>query len=654
MSFAAKVEKLMFTIGLTDKTAGPVGAINARIDKLANNAQKGFRNIAYGTAGITGAVYLLNRAMAPAIEQQRALNEVSSLDVEPKALAKLNRMALLTQAQFGTASADIIRSAYEIQSSMAGISGDQLTNITRASAILAKGTKADATVITDYMGTLYNIFEDSAKNMGVDKWVEKVAGQTATAVQMYKTTGTKMQQAFSNLGAGATEKGIPFAEQLAILGTLQGTVQGGESGTLFTGYLTGLGAAEKKLGVALTRVNGKALPINVAIDNIMKKFGHLGSVARFDLIKSAFGSDTAAKFIDLMAKKTNKLGKEVANISDIQSMEKAIKMAKAMTDPWQQLSGTISSIHTAFSQALMPSLQPMIDKMTEAGATVLKWTEKYPYLTRAIALTGLFIISLIGTIAALTVMVGIYRFMAVGWAVVQMVLTGGMWLLTTAVSALTWAYRLARTSLLAFYLLSMVSGGALAALRVIMLALATSVWTFTAALLANPMTWIVIAVIAVIAALGYGIYKLVENWDVVKKAFFDGIEYIKQNFEFLDRFISNLNPFNVLGDQIDWIIEKLNLIPGIDIETRFGKSAPRASSVNPFTTPYIGPYALPDDARNLGRPTLNTQSGGIINQIRQSTTDNTNRGMYVERISIESKGNESPEELMQKFWLAAG
>ena len=43
----------------------------------------------------------------------------------------------------------------------------------------------------------------------------------------------------------------------------------------------------------------------------------------------------------------------------------------------------------------------------------------------------------------------------------------------------------------------------------------TAVWSFTAALLANPTTWIVIAVIALIAVIVY----LITHWDEVKKAF---------------------------------------------------------------------------------------------------------------------------------------
>jgi len=55
-------------------------------------------------------------------------------------------------------------------------------------------------------------------------------------------------------------------------------------------------------------------------------------------------------------------------------------------------------------------------------------------------------------------------------------------------------------------------------------AAATSVWTFTAALLANPITWIVVAIIALIAA----IVLLWKNWDQVSEWLIKSWEWIKE------------------------------------------------------------------------------------------------------------------------------
>lgn len=632
MSFAAKVEKLMFKIGLTDKTKGPVGKINARIDKLANNAQKGFRNIGYGAAGITGAVFSLNRAMAPAIEQQRALNEVSSLDVNPKALKTLNRMSLITQAQFGTASAEIVRSAYDIQSAISGLTGKELSKFTQNSAILAKGTKADASVITNYMGTMFGIFKKDAEQMGNNDWVDRLTGQTATAVQMFKTTGVQMNDAFKTLGAEGQSAKISMSEQMAVLGKLQATMSGSEAGTKYKAYLQNVGRAQKALGLEFVNSQGKMLTSVEIMEKITGKYGEIDTVAKSDALKQAFGSDEAVAFVKLMISDTEDLADSIQRIANVKGMEKAVKQAKAMTDPWQQLGGTAKSVHTIFSQALMPVLQPTIDKMTMAGEAVLKWTETYPYLTRAIAATGMLIVGLIGTIAMLTVAVGIYRFMAIGWAVVHSVLTAGIWVLTIAVKALAIAYRFARVSLLGFYLLSAVAGVSLTALKVGILAVSSGVWAFTAALLANPITWIVLGVVA----LGAAIVAAVVYWDDIKKAAGVAIDWMSQKLDKFKEFIGGLNPMEILGSQIDWLIEKINLIPGVDISTRFANTSSSSSNVS------IGPQAL------------KYPNGGIANQIRQMNTENNNNGQYFEHVTIKADRIDDAEGLQQKLLLQVG
>jgi TP901 family phage tail tape measure protein len=660
VSFAAKVEKLMFTVGLTDKTAGPVGAINARIDKLTRNAEKGFRNVGYGAAGLTAAVFLLNRAMAPAIEQQRALNEVASLDVNPKALSTLNKMALRTQAQYGTASAAIIRSAYDIQSAIAGLDGNELSKFTKNSAILAKGTKADASVITSYMGTMYGIFKGNAEKMGNSAWVDQLTGQTASAVKMYKTTGSEMGAAFGSLGAEGQAALIPMHEQMAVLGKLQATMSGSEAGTKYKSFITNVGRAQKSLGLNFTDSAGRMLPIVQIMDKIKGKYGEIDTVAKSDIIQTAFGSEEAVALVKLLVKETAGLGTEIDNLGDVRGMETALKMAKAMTDPWQQLSGTAKSVHTAFSQALMPVLQPTIEKITQAGDTLLRWTDMFPKLTSAVSFAGLGIITLMGTIAVLTISVGIYRFAMVGLAVVHTALTGGIWVLTKSVNFLGAAYNYARKTLAAFYLLSKISGGGLAALRMIMLSLTTGVWAFTTALLANPITWVVVAVVA----LGAAVYGIVKYWDQLSSAvstfldnsivfqilrslvmvailpirimwsvikavgaalfslggiivdaldsfgvlslinsglsamagFFSGVgdivNYIgtqigsffydlinatdkgAQAIKGFADFIAGINPLEMLGKHIDWIIDKINLIPGISIDTKFSSANP--------------------------------------------------------------------------------
>lgn len=65
-----------------------------------------------------------------------------------------------------------------------------------------------------------------------------------------------------------------------------------------------------------------------------------------------------------------------------------------------------------------------------------------------------------------------------------------------------------------------------AALVIPLISATAAVWGFTAALLANPITWIIIAIIALVAA----IWLLWQNWDTVKNALSAAWDWIKEKF----------------------------------------------------------------------------------------------------------------------------
>ncbi|WP_137543577.1 phage tail tape measure protein, partial [Escherichia coli] len=175
-----------------------------------------------------------------------------------------------------------------------------------------------------------------ADAMGKSKWVEQVAGQTATAVQMFKTTGDNMSAAFTTLGASAKAAGIDAAEQFAVLGQLQATMSGSEAGTKYKAFLAAVGSAQKKLGLNFVNKDGTMKSVVEIMKLIRGKFGDLSKVADSDLLKSAFGSDEAVAMIKLLNADIGGLEKNIATLGNIKGMDKAVEMAQAMADPWEQ------------------------------------------------------------------------------------------------------------------------------------------------------------------------------------------------------------------------------------------------------------------------------------------------------------------------------
>ena len=236
---------------------------------------------------------------------------MSSLDVDAKGLKLLDATAKQYAMSYGGTAAEFVASSYAIQSGIAGLDASQLADFTRASNVLAKATKADAATMTNYAGTMYGSFKQQADAQGKSSWIEDVAGKSAYAIQIFKTSGTEMSAAFTALGANATSSGIKLEEQMAILGKLQATMSGSEAGTKYKAFLAGVGQAQKELGLKFTDGQGRMLPVLQILDKLKKKYGSLDVLADSDLIKKAFGSDEAVSMLKLLIQDTGGLADNI-------------------------------------------------------------------------------------------------------------------------------------------------------------------------------------------------------------------------------------------------------------------------------------------------------------------------------------------------------
>lgn len=307
---ATKLEKLMFWISVKDDASGPVGKLQKALRSTSRTSKQAWGQLAGGAMTAAGAGLALEGMVSPALDLNRALADVSSLDVDPKGLKLLDATAKQYAMSYGGTAAEFVNSSYAIQSGIAGLDATQLADFTRASNVLAKATKADAATMTNYAGTMYGIFKQQADAQGKSSWIEDVAGKSAYAIQIFKTSGTEMSAAFTALGANATSSGIKLEEQMAILGQLQATMSGSEAGTKYKAFLAGVGQAQKELGLKFTDGQGHMLPVLQILDKLKKKYGSLDVLADSDLIKKAFGSDEAVSMLKLLIQDTGGAGYE--------------------------------------------------------------------------------------------------------------------------------------------------------------------------------------------------------------------------------------------------------------------------------------------------------------------------------------------------------
>lgn len=552
----ASLQKLSFVIDLADRITGPVGMIQKKLNGMAVSARETFRQMGTGIVGMGGAGFALHQVVSPAIEMNRAIGEVASLDVAEGALKGLNKAALNFANQYGVSAADFVRSSYDIQSAISGLEGDDLARFTGASNLLAKATKADAGTITDYMGTMYGIFQNSADKMGKAEWVEQVTGQTALAVKMFKTDGMKMSAAFTSLGADATSMGVKATEQMAVLGKLQSTMGGSEAGTKYKAFLAGVGKAQQKLGLDFTDSQGNMLGMVEILDKLRDKFGDSLMLEESDTLKEAFGSGEAASMLKLLLADTKGLTKNIETLGKVTDMATAQEMAAKMVDPWMRISSGVESMRIAFGQALLPAIEPVVESLANGAGTLTEWMQRFPNITRVLGKVVVGILGLTAAMGALALISGTLRVALFGlkgtaaglkkvwtglkWAFMagKFIATIALYILKFTVLGLKQLFVAGTTKVLAFSWrvlkgamfagkvlgsLALVAGRlALIAAGQLALAGATSAvtaaqWLWNAAQWASPTTWLTAAVLGLVAAVGAVIYW----WDDLKAAFLD-------------------------------------------------------------------------------------------------------------------------------------
>ncbi|WP_429180088.1 phage tail tape measure protein [Aeromonas salmonicida] len=502
----AWMEKLMMQVALVDNATKPLAGINTQIDQISKAGRQGWTNMAMGTTTVVAGAMAIQNVLGPAIEMDRALAEVASLDVHEKTLKQLSDTALQFSLDYGESASEFVRASYDIQSAIAGLEDNELPAFARASGVLAKATKADTATITNYMGTMYGIFEQQAVRMGKANWVEDVAGKTATAVQMFKTTGQGMTDAFKGIGANATAAGISMDEQFAVLGHLQATMGGGEAGTKFKSFLAGVGNAQKALGLQFTDAAGNMLPVLDVLEKLKARYDETLTVAGSDELKKAFGSDEAVSMIKLLMSNTKALSSSINALGNTHGMGKAEQMAAAMTDQWQRVESAWFAIRAAAFGAVLPAINQVVGAFAGGADTVLRWTRLFPHLTKAVSYAILAIVGLGMVTGSWLLLAGLAKLVTLGWGIVMTGLLAPLKLLR----------------------------GAMALMR-------TTVLLVNLAMYANPVLLIVGGILALVAAVALAIVY----WDELYAAF-----SVLTNFELLGAFFSGLaETFGPLASQ---------------------------------------------------------------------------------------------------------
>lgn len=586
---------LNFILSLTDKVSKPLKTISAGFNNIAEQGKKNAMLMAAGAGTVFGAFKGLQASLTPAIEMNKALADVKSYGIADNALKKLNNTALDFTATYGTSAVDFVNSTKTINQAIKGLTDNQLINFTKATNLLGVDSKKGAESAANYMATVYGGFKNQIDGLGKSDWVKTFASQTAVATRIFRTDLDKLNDAFKESGALAGQYGLSVTDQLAAIGTLGNTMDGGQIGGGLKAMFENVGTASQKLGLSFTDNSGRMLGMVEIIDKLNGKFGDLSLDKNARMLRDAFGGGADA--VMQLMKNTDQLKGGIAQLGKIHGLEHIQTLAEQSVDPWTRMNGQIQAMRVSFGQALLPVLAPVFDKLTSIGKTLQRWSVLFPNLTKLVGLFALGILAVSVVMGAVTLSVGLFK-----------------------------------NGLLALQILSKITG---------------LTWLFNAALAANPIGLIVIGIVALSAAIAWAIY----DWDSFIKTLSSVAGYITGLIcPALGKLLGSLDTITgwftsastwgdvfkniwnslvkVVATSIDQIIEYLNYIPGVNIEFRAADHLPDFSGIEEPTQK------------------LKKAGQGVIDAQRTNSTGNS-QGIMANYMQLQSQQGQSLSKTIQ-------
>ena len=409
------IQGLEYIISLNDQLSAPLKGVMKTIDDLGKRGEDAMRRIGLGAAGVIATGAAMKNALDPAIDFTRALNEVKATGRDQAGLDKITDFALDFSATYGGAATDVVNSTNEIARAIDGLNDSELIAFSRGSNILAKATGSDVKAMGSYISQLYGIFGDEAAKIGKEKWVEQISAQATVTANKFKSSGESLMQAYTNLGSSAKDHGIKTAEQFAVIGNLQNVFEGGLAGTKYAAFLSGAVKAQSKLGLSFLDSQGKMLPMIDILEKIKGKYGELNSENLYELQK-AFGTKEAAQVINNLLPKIDSLKADIAEIDKMKTLDDAMAISKTVTDSWMRFQAIFQNIKIAIGTQILARIEPLMNRIADMGQEFTNWLRTYKNIARWIGYAAGALIGFTGLTAALTLMSGIVSAIGVAFS----------------------------------------------------------------------------------------------------------------------------------------------------------------------------------------------------------------------------------------------
>ena len=453
--------------------------INTKLHKLGNKAGLFFSNGLKALISGGGIIAPLGQAVNAYQDIAKAQGQIGSLGIDATGIKAITAEAKkFSNTWAGTSTAEFIQASYDIKSGIASLNDIDVGKFTAIAGLTASATKSTTEEMTKLFAMGYGIYREQFKTD--IEFGQQFSGAISTAVKAFRTDGSDLVSGLSTLGATATALGASLQEQLAILGTSKGSFNGASEGaTSYRAFLMGAIKAQDKLNLKFTDTSGKLLPMADILDKVKNKYQKMGLSMQDakvqGALQEAFGSVEAVKIIDALINKTDDLRKSEDLIQE--SMSKGTKITEEMAKAMQKgqefdlLKQKLTNLSATIGGIFAPPLIEVADYIGKVVNKIQTWIEENPKISNIILKSVAILGGLLLALGALSIM-----FSVVGFALSS---------LTTLIAIYNGVMRIAEFVTLLFNL----------------------------ALWSNPLTWVVIGVMALIAV----IIALIYYWEDITK-----------------------------------------------------------------------------------------------------------------------------------------
>ncbi|ECE0401937.1 phage tail tape measure protein [Salmonella enterica subsp. enterica] len=650
------MKQLDFTLSLIDKLSRPLKQAQSSVTGFAEKSKAAFMQIGGGVLALAGTGMAIRGALSPAIEMYDALNDAASKGIDDQALKAVQRDALRFSTTYGASAVEFVQSTESINSAIAGLTGNELPKVTKVANTLAFALKSTAAETAEFMGQMFGNFSADAERLGKVQFAEQLAGKM---VYMRKVFGTEMGT-IKDLMEGArgvgTNYGVGLDEQLAVLGQLNRTL-GTEASSAYEGFMTGAVEGAKKLGLSFTDATGKMLSMPEMLIKLQGKYGKSleGNLKAQAELDAAFGDSSAV--VKHLYGNVALLQRNITELGGSDGLKRTQEMASKLVKPWDRFVQILKAIQTVIGLTLIPVLYPVLNRLADMGQTFARWMQLFPNIARVIGYAAMALLGFAAVGAVANIVMGVSKFIMMGWK--------GVWKLLTAVTKIDTAWTWLNTKA------KLAWANVMKSLRGILLALRMqAIMTGTAI---NFMSWPILLVIGAIALLAAGCWLLIKHWDTVKAAvmetsafqacarvvawlagvFSTAWQFISEGWNSFIALLTGFSPSQALSglasgivsmfDNVwqsvkggflkswNWIVEKLNKIPGVDISMANETSSPPLT-VNNLST---------------GGELKGIDKGGISKSVSNNSRSVTDNSRKINTVNIYPKEMITPGQLME-------